>query len=284
MAAFMCCAAERAAAAWAAGCWAWRSSATAAASAARFAISAAVSKVVSPALRQWENASHSQQQAWADAYQTALGQAPDTFAGNSYAVPGGGYGPLGAILRTQYQLAVRGGLDNALRQNPNKQVWFNDDYTLAELYLGDSGNGGFGNVVKFGRQADAACLVPGQKPAPGQGCWYYNQAVTNTAPNYAGYLAGDTWGITNEVGNFPGAWWLVPYTVWYQFGWGLSATFADLWAMIATGLVSLPFLFLPWIPGLRDIPKLTRVYRLMWGDYYKLVEQEKAAGWGKNAT
>jgi hypothetical protein len=66
--------------------------------------------------------------------------------------------------------------------------------------------------------------------------------------------------------------------------WGLSATFADLWAMIATGLVSLPFLFLPWIPGLRDIPKLTRVYRLMWGDYYKLVEQEKAAGWGKNAT
>jgi hypothetical protein len=47
IAAFMCCAAERAAVARAPCCWAWRSSATAAASAARFAISAAVSTVVS---------------------------------------------------------------------------------------------------------------------------------------------------------------------------------------------------------------------------------------------
>ncbi len=34
-------------------------------------------------------------------------------------------------------------------------------------------------------------------------------------------------------------------------------------------------MFLPWIPGLRGVPKLTRVYRLMWGDYYRLVEREQ---------
>jgi hypothetical protein len=49
MAAFIRCAAERAAVAWVACCWAWRNSATAATSAARFAISAAVSRRVSSA-------------------------------------------------------------------------------------------------------------------------------------------------------------------------------------------------------------------------------------------
>ena len=43
-------------------------------------------------------------------------------------------------------------------------------------------------------------------PADG-GCWYYNQSVANTAPRFGGYLDGGTWGVINEVGNWPGAWW-----------------------------------------------------------------------------
>jgi hypothetical protein len=111
--------------------------------------------------------------------------------------------------------------------------------------------------------------------ARAHGCWYYNQSVINASPRFAGYLAGSTWGITNEVGNLPGAWWLVPYTVWYQFGPGLTSQSADLIAMLLTGVVSVLFMFLPWIPGLRDIPKLTRVYKLMWSDYYKSVQHEQ---------
>lgn len=48
--------------------------------------------------------------------------------------------------------------------------------------------------------------------------------------------------------------------------------------MLMTALISLPFLFLPWIPGLRDIPKLTRICRIMWGDYYRLVARRRAVG------
>ena len=46
--------------------------------------------------------------------------------------------------------------------------------------------------------------------------------------------------------------------------------------MLMTGLISLPFLFLPWIPGLRDIPRASRVYKLMWRDYYELVRRQRA--------
>jgi hypothetical protein len=114
-------------------------------------------------------------------------------------------------------------------------------------------------------------------PASG-GCSFYNQSVANAAPRFAGYLTGGTWGIINEVGNWPGAWWLFPYSFWYQWGPGTTSQSADLYAMIMTGLVSLPFLLLPWIPGLRDIPKGTRVYRLMWSDYYRLVGRERKSG------
>ncbi len=93
-------------------------------------------------------------------------------------------------------------------------------------------------------------------------------AVANDAPRYAGYLAGGTWGIMNEVGNWPGAWWLFPYTSWYQWGYGATGASGDLYVIIMTVLFALPFIFLPWIPGLRDIPKATRLYRVMWKPHY----------------
>jgi hypothetical protein len=99
------------------------------------------------------------------------------------------------------------------------------------------------------------------------GCWYY-LSVDNSALGFGGYLAGATWGIINEVGHWPGAWWLFPNDVWYQFGYGANGQSADLYAMIMTVMVSILFMFLPCVSGLRDIAKGTRVYRLMWSDYY----------------
>jgi len=116
------------------------------------------------ALQQWQSASSSQQKTWANAYGTALRQAPDTFSGNTYAVPAGGYGPLAAIMTTQYQLAISGGLDNALRQNTDTQVWFNDDYTLAELYMGDSGKAAWATWSSSAARPTRAAWYPARRP------------------------------------------------------------------------------------------------------------------------
>jgi hypothetical protein len=216
---------------------------------------------VDSAIKAWDDASESQQNDWVTAYTAALKSA--TFKDGQADVPSGAYGPLNTLVQAQLAMARTGALDAALLANQNqtqqgKPVWYANDQTFALMYFGDSGQGGAG----------PQCATPPQAVPADGGCWYYNLAVSNAAPRFGGYLAGGTWGIVNEVGNWPGAWWLVPYDIWYQFGPGLGAN-ADLWAMVATAVVSLPFLFLPWIPGLRDIPKASRVYRLMWSDYYK---------------
>jgi hypothetical protein len=223
---------------------------------------------VERALEQWQAAPASQQTAWAAAYTKALAKA--TFPDGAYDVPAGDYGPLGPILEAQYALARSGGLDAALLGSGDPRQPFSNDQTRLLLYLGDSGQTG----------AAASCISAGQAVPHPDGCWYYNQAVANTAPRHAGYLAGGTWGIVNEVGNWPGAWWLFPYSFWYQWGPGATSTSADLYVMLCTGAVSVLFLGLPWIPGLRDIPKVTRVYRIMWGDYYRMVERRR----GRSST
>ncbi len=214
---------------------------------------------VAAALDRWRHAPTAQQNAWSDAYSKAVSGA--SFAGGGYDVPPGDYGPLGTIVAAQYALARSGGLDTALLQTDHHSgTWYANDQTYALLYFGDSGQGG----------DDSGCIAAGETVPSPDTCWYYNQSVANTAPRHAGYLDGGTWGVVNEVGNWPGAWWLFPYSFWYQWGPGASWQSADLWAMAMTGLLSLLFLLVPWIPGIRDLPKVSRVHHLMWSDYYRL--------------
>lgn len=222
---------------------------------------------VADALDRWRTASTSDQQAWSTAATAAITAA--TFANGAWDVDPSGTGPLGTILEAQYAYARAGGLNDAIVANPkSRALWYSNDQTFALLYLGDSGQGG----------GATDCISPGETlPADG-GCWYYNQSVANVAPRFSGYLSGGTWGVINEVGNWPGAWWLFPYSFWYQWGYGATGASGDLYAMLMTGLISLPFLFLPWIPGLRDLPRLLGLYKIMWGDYYRLVRHERAAG------
>jgi hypothetical protein len=222
--------------------------------------------LVAKALDTWRSASADQQAAWSKAYAEALTRA--TFA-DGYDVPVGRYGPLAVIMPAQYALARAGGLDNAIVANrTDPTIWYSNDQTFALLYFGDSGQGG----------GASDCISAGDPMPKDGGCWYYNQAVGNVAPRFGGYLDGGTWGVINEVANWPGAWWLFPYSFWYQWGYGANGSSGDLYAMLMTGIVTLPFLFLPWIPGLRSIPRATRVYKLMWGDYYRLVERERGHG------
>jgi hypothetical protein len=77
-------------------------------------------------------------------------------------------------------------------------------------------------------------------------------------------LSGSQWGVMNEPGSYPGQPWLWLYTLWYQVpGWTNSANI-DMIAIYMTGLATILLLCVPFIPGLRDIPRLIPVHRLIW--------------------
>jgi len=85
----------------------------------------------------------------------------------------------------------------------------------------------------------------------------------------AQHLTGAQWGVMNETGSYPGQPWLWLYQLWYQVpGWRNSANI-DLIAIYMTGLATLLLLLVPFIPGLRDIPRLVPVHRLIWRSYYR---------------
>jgi cytochrome b/b6/petB-like protein len=82
------------------------------------------------------------------------------------------------------------------------------------------------------------------------------------------HLTGEQWGVMNETGSYPGQPWLWLYTMWYQIpGWTNSANI-DMIAVYMTALATLLLLAVPFLPGLRDIPRLIPVHRLVWRSWY----------------
>ncbi|MBS2965194.1 hypothetical protein KGA66_19245 [Actinocrinis puniceicyclus] len=83
------------------------------------------------------------------------------------------------------------------------------------------------------------------------------------------HLAGDQWGMTNEVDNYPGQVWLIPDSFFYQVSPFDHSPNGDalVWAVMA--VLTAVFLLVPFIPGLRRIPRLIPVYRLVWREHYK---------------
>jgi len=85
----------------------------------------------------------------------------------------------------------------------------------------------------------------------------------------AQHLGGDQWGMMNEVGNYPGQPWMWLYTFWYQvkpFSTSENAD-AEVWALMM--LLTLLLMFIPFIPGLRSIPRWIPVHRLVWREWYR---------------
>ena len=69
----------------------------------------------------------------------------------------------------------------------------------------------------------------------------------------------------NETGNYPGQAWLWLYTFWYQVPPFTNPGFpADLGVVLMMTVLSLGLLLIPFIPGLRDIPYLIPIHRLIW--------------------
>jgi hypothetical protein len=77
-------------------------------------------------------------------------------------------------------------------------------------------------------------------------------------------LTGSQWGVMNETGSYPGQPWLWLYTLWYQVPSFANSANVDMIAIFLTGLGTILLLLVPFIPGLRDIPRLIPLHRLIW--------------------
>lgn len=83
------------------------------------------------------------------------------------------------------------------------------------------------------------------------------------------HLTGEQWGMMNETGSYPGQAWLWLYSFWYQIPPFNTSANADILILGIMAVLSLGLLFLPFIPGLRSIPRKTRVYRIIWREHYQ---------------
>jgi len=83
------------------------------------------------------------------------------------------------------------------------------------------------------------------------------------------HLDGDQWGMMNEVGNYPGQPWLWLYTFWYQVPPFKTSGNADALVGALMGVLTVGFVLLPFIPGVRSLPKKLGVYRYIWRDHYR---------------
>jgi hypothetical protein len=85
----------------------------------------------------------------------------------------------------------------------------------------------------------------------------------------AQHLTGSQWGVMNETGSYPGQPWLWLYTLWYQLPGFRSSANVDLIAIYLTSVATILLLATPFIPGLRDVPRLVPLHRLVWRSWYR---------------
>jgi len=85
----------------------------------------------------------------------------------------------------------------------------------------------------------------------------------------AQHLLGDQWGLMNETGSYPGQPWLWLYALWYQVEPMKSSPNADIQVLLIMALLSVTFICIPIIPGVRDLPRWIPIYRLIWREHYR---------------
>jgi hypothetical protein len=87
----------------------------------------------------------------------------------------------------------------------------------------------------------------------------------------AEHLAGNQWGMMNETGSYPGQVWLWLYTFWYQIKPFSTSANADILVMAVMGVLSLAFVAVPFLPGVRSLPRRIPIYKLIWRQHYRSV-------------
>ncbi|MFI5098897.1 MAG: hypothetical protein ACHQE5_00020 [Actinomycetes bacterium] len=182
------------------------------------------------ALTQWKAASADQQAKWAGDYADAIAAVPD---GDYTKAAPGDYGPVPALAASELAAAQGGALDSVIQAQGQ---FYNTDYTYSLLFLAD-------------------------------GTFLEDQARAQN-------LGGDQWGMMNETGSYPGQSWLWLYTFWYQVkpfsdeSTTVGAN-ADAYVWVLMMLLTLGLLLVPFIPGIRSLPRWIPIHRLIWRDYYR---------------
>jgi hypothetical protein len=177
------------------------------------------------ALTSYTTATTAQQVKWATAYDNATAGTTTKTPFNSGNLNLPAAGPVPVLMSYELAMAKSGALDSDLLA---QRQFYGTDFTKPLLFLED-------------------------------GAYFADLASDQ-------HLLGNQWGVMNETGNYPGQPWLWLYTLWYQIPPGSTSwsANADIWAVMATGICTLLLLLVPFIPGLRDIPRLVPVHRLVW--------------------
>jgi hypothetical protein len=89
----------------------------------------------------------------------------------------------------------------------------------------------------------------------------------------AEHLLGEQWGMMNETGSYPGQVWLWLYTFWYQIKPFSTSNNADILVMAVMGVLSLALILVPFLPGVRDVPRWIPIYKLIWREHYRSIER-----------
>ena len=82
-------------------------------------------------------------------------------------------------------------------------------------------------------------------------------------------LLGDQWGMMNGRAAIQAETWLWLYTVCVQVEPFKGSENADILVMLVMGVLSLAFVCIPFIPGIRGIPRRIPIYRLIWREHYR---------------
>ena len=151
-----------------------------------------------------------------------------TTDGTTVKVPSGDYGPVSVLMSGELVVAQSGGLDGLLLAGSG--TFYQTDYTGPLLFMGD------GSHLSGLAQAQ--------------------------------HLLGNQWGVMNETGRYPGQAWLWLFQMWYQIPPYNTSANVDLLVVLTMAVLSLALVLVPFIPGLRDIPRWIPIHRLIWRRYY----------------
>ena len=151
-----------------------------------------------------------------------------TTDGTSVTVPAGDYGPVPVLMAGELAVARSGGLDGILLSG--KGTFYQTDYTAPLLFMGDGSH------------------------------------LSGLAKDQ--HLLGTQWGVMNETGRYPGQAWLWLFQMWYQIPPYNTSASVDLLVVLTMAVLSLALILVPFIPGLRDIPRWIPIHRLIWRRFY----------------
>jgi hypothetical protein len=83
------------------------------------------------------------------------------------------------------------------------------------------------------------------------------------------HLLGRQWAMMGETGSYPSQPWLWPYAFWYQVEPFKASENADILVWLVMVALALVFICVPLLPGVRSLPRLVPIHRLIWREHYK---------------